>query len=115
MAASSFSNKRSKMKRSERAKQFMPFAALKGYEEALRKKEHKVVNMPALTEDMKDELDYAFSKIEKNDIARIVYISDDECLEIHGMISRVDFDSRILKVVNTKIPFEDILRLVIDR
>ena len=46
MAASSFSNKRSKMKRSERAKQFMPFAALKGYEEALRKKEHKVVNMP---------------------------------------------------------------------
>lgn len=30
---------RPKMSREERAKQFMPFAALKGYMEALRKKE----------------------------------------------------------------------------
>lgn len=30
---------RPKMSREERAKQFMPFAALKGYQEALRKKE----------------------------------------------------------------------------
>ncbi len=33
---------RPKMDRSERAKQFMPFAALKGYEEALREKERQV-------------------------------------------------------------------------
>lgn len=31
-----------KMDRAERAKQFMPFAALKGYEEALRAKEAEV-------------------------------------------------------------------------
>lgn len=31
-----------KMTREERAKQFMPFAALKGYEEALRRKEAEV-------------------------------------------------------------------------
>ncbi|MBO5209700.1 MAG: hypothetical protein J6B68_10205 [Lachnospiraceae bacterium] len=30
---------RPKMDRAERAKQFMPFAALKGYEEALRERE----------------------------------------------------------------------------
>ncbi len=30
------------MSREERAKQFMPFAALKGYEEALREKEKEV-------------------------------------------------------------------------
>ncbi len=33
---------RIKMSREERAKQFMPFAALKGYEEALRKKEKQL-------------------------------------------------------------------------
>ena len=33
---------RPKMDRAERAKQFMPFAALKGYQEALRKKEQEV-------------------------------------------------------------------------
>ena len=31
-----------KMSREERAKQFMPFAALKGYQEALRKKEEEL-------------------------------------------------------------------------
>ncbi len=33
-----------KMARSERAKQFMPFAALKGYTEALREKEDEVLS-----------------------------------------------------------------------
>ena len=33
---------RHKMSREERAKQFMPFAALKGYYEALRKKEEEI-------------------------------------------------------------------------
>lgn len=33
---------RTKMSREERAKQFMPFAALKGYQEALRKKEKQL-------------------------------------------------------------------------
>lgn len=33
---------RPKMDREERAKQFMPFAALKGYHEAIRKKEREV-------------------------------------------------------------------------
>lgn len=32
---------RPKMDRAERAKQFMPFAALKGYEEALREREKR--------------------------------------------------------------------------
>lgn len=34
---------RPKMSRAERAKQFMPFAALKGYEEALRQREKEIV------------------------------------------------------------------------
>lgn len=36
------SGKRNKMTRQERAKQFMPFAALKGYEDALRQVEEEV-------------------------------------------------------------------------
>ncbi|MBP5599680.1 MAG: hypothetical protein J6X48_05300 [Lachnospiraceae bacterium] len=36
------SNLRPKMTPLERAKQFMPFAALKGYEEALRKREEEI-------------------------------------------------------------------------
>ena len=39
------------MSRQDRAKQFMPFAALKGYEEALRKKEKITVPKAELSEE----------------------------------------------------------------
>lgn len=42
---------RMKMSPAERAKQFMPFAALKGYEEALRAKEKVVVPKMELSSD----------------------------------------------------------------
>ena len=47
------SGRRGKMSPAERAKQFMPFAALKGYEEALRQKEKIVVEKIELSEEMK--------------------------------------------------------------
>lgn len=102
---------RAKMSQADRAKQFMPFAALKGYEEALRKKEKIVVPKVELSEEMKEELDRRVQQIEKKDIVTVTYFKDDEYLEITGMVSRLDKDARILKVVNTKIAFEDILRI----
>ena len=43
---------RPKMSREDRAKQFMPFAALKGYPEALRKKEKEVEAQKEKTDDI---------------------------------------------------------------
>ena len=45
---------RPKMSREERAKQFMPFAALKGHTEALRKKEKIRVEKQELSEEYKE-------------------------------------------------------------
>lgn len=97
-----------------RAKQFVPFAALKGYEEALRAKEKIVVEKIELSEEKKAELDYKLHQIQKNDIITVVYFYKDEYLKIEGMVSRLDTDARILKIVNTKIPFEDIYELTGD-
>ncbi len=94
-----------------RAKQFMPFAALKGYEEALRAKEKIVVEKIELSEEKKAELDYKLQQIQKNDIITVVYFFKDEYIKVEGMVSRLDRDSRILKIVNTKIPFDDIYEL----
>lgn len=91
-----------------RAKQFMPFAALKGYEEALRAKEKVVVEKIELSEEKKSELDYKIQQIQKNDMITVVYFLKDEYIKLEGMVSRLDTDARILKIVNTKIPFEDI-------
>lgn len=92
----------------ERAKQFMPFAALKGYPEALRKKEKVVVSKIELSPEYQEELDLKLRQVQKNDIITIVYFCKDEYLQLTGMVSRIDVTARVLKIVNTKISFEDI-------
>ena len=94
-----------------RAKQFVPFAAVKGYEEALRAKEKIVVEKIELSEEKKEALNYKLQQVKKNDIITVVYFLKDEYIQIEGMVSRLDTDAHVLKVVNTKIPFEDIYDL----
>lgn len=99
---------RPKMSREDRAKQFMPFAALKGYEEALRRMEKIVVTKRELSEESREQLDRRFLQIRRNRIITVIYYHEGEYLKLTGMVSRIDPDARILKVVNTKIPFDDI-------
>lgn len=91
-----------------RAKQFVPFAAVKGFEEALRAKERIVVEKIELSEERNAELDFKLRQIKKNDIIKVVYFDKDEYIKIEGMVSRLDTDARVIQVVNTKIEFENI-------
>ena len=99
---------RPKMSREDRAKQFMPFAALKGYPEALQKKEKVVVPKVELTEEYAQMLDQKLKQVSKNDIITVIFFCNGEYLKKTGMVSRIDETARILKIVNTKILFDDI-------
>ena len=98
---------RPKMSREDRAKQFMPFAALKGYPEALRKKEKIVVPKMDVSEEYSEVLNRKLRQVKKNDIITVIYFSNNEYLQKTGMVSRIDETARILKIVNTKISFDD--------
>ena len=100
-----------KMNREDRAKQFMPFAALKGYPEALRKKEKIVVEKMELSDEYKEELDRKLRQVHKNDMITIIYYHKEEYLKLTGMVSRIDKTARILKIVNTKIDFDDLYEI----
>ena len=93
----------------DRAKQFMPFAALKGLPEALTLKEKITVPKIELSEEMAQILDQEMYKLSKGSIATVVYFHKDEYIQITGMVARIDETGRILQIVNTKIPFDDIL------
>lgn len=99
---------RPKMSREDRAKQFMPFAALKGYEEALRQKEKIIVSRMELSEEYKEELDRKLRQVKKNDMITVIYFHKNEYLKQTGMVSRIDETARVLCVVNNKILFDDI-------
>lgn len=96
------------MDRADRAKQFMPFDALRGFREALAEKERIIVPKADLSEEARDALDNKFNQVNKNDIVTVIYYDNGEYLKITGMVSRLDMTAGILKIVNTKIKFSDI-------
>ena len=77
---------RPKMSREDRAKQFMPFAALKGYPEALRQKEKIVVPRAEISEEYAETLDRKLRQIQKNDIVTVIYFCKNEYLKIASII-----------------------------
>ena len=96
------------MSREERAKQFLPFATLKGYPAALRRKEKIVVPKVEFSEDYQEQLDGKLRQIRVQDVVTAVYFREGEYLKVTGMVSRIDRTARVLKIVNTKIPFDDL-------
>ncbi len=98
-----------KMPVSERAKQFMPFAALKGLPEALRAKEKIIVPKVELSPEMAEELDRKMHRLTRGEIITAIHFYHGEYIKTSGMIARIDETSRILQIVNTKIAFDDLL------
>ena len=102
---------RGRMPREERAKQFMPFAALKGYSEALRRKEKIVVDKIQVSEDYAEELDRRLRQVRKMDVVTVIYFRKGEYLKLTGVVSCIDLNGKMLKIVQTKIPIMDILEV----
>lgn len=102
---------KSKMPIEERAKQFMPFAALRGLPDALAAKEKILVPKVELCPEMEEELDRQMHLLTKGQMATVVYFEKGEYIRITGLVARIDETSRLLQIVNTKIRFEDILQV----
>ena len=96
------------MDRENRAKQFMPFDALKGFREALADKERPIVPKKELSEERKAELDSKLRKIHQLDTITAEYFQDGAYLQVTGEVSGIDEISRVLKIAGMGIPIDDI-------
>jgi len=99
------------MDRADRAKQFMPFDALKGFREALLEKERIILPKKECSEEHNEELDIELSQIRKEDIILLEYFEHGEYIRMTGMVSRIDRYNRKLEIANKQISFDDILNL----
>lgn len=99
---------RTKMTIEERAKQFMPFAALKGLPEALAAKERIVVPQAELSEDMADELDRRLRMLHVGSIVTVTHYRDGAYIKNTGMVAKIDENAGFIQIVQTKIPFETV-------
>ena len=113
-------SKRASMSIADRAKIFSPFSALKGFEEAIEKKNIIIQQRTELSEEKKEELDIRFNKIAKlinkgeHPIVTVVYYKNDKetkediCLKKTGMVAKVNIEARYIQIVDEKISFEDL-------
>lgn len=105
----------------DRAKIFIPFAALKGYEEAIAAKQRIVVPRIELSEETKEYLDLQLSKIEQllnsgqHPIITVVYFLKDkqseeggEYIQFTGMVAKFNSTSRMIQIVEKKLKLDDI-------
>ena len=92
-----------------RAKQFMPFAALRGYYDMIQTKNRVVEPKKEIVADEAERLSDKLSQVKKNMMVRVRYYQTDAYVNIEGIVTRIDPEFRYLTIVKTKIPFDDII------
>ena len=93
---------------SDRAGQFMPFAALRGFYDLIRERERVVVPKHEIAEDKAVELSEKMKLVERGMMVKVLYYSAGEYVSVEGIVSKIDLDFRKLTVVKTEIDLDDI-------
>ena len=101
----------SAMSTADRAKQFLPFAALKGFEEAIGKRRKLDFEPVLLGEDAAEELDEKIRALSPGDDVRIVYYGNREFNGLSGRVKKINEYERLLELEEEKIRIDDIISL----
>lgn len=101
------------MTRKDRAKQFMPFDAMKGLQEALRDREerHSRVERHDISEEQQMQNSEAIKRLEKHSRVELDYYRAFHDIHAEGEVTEINIAYRYLKLDNEKICFEDIYRI----
>lgn len=93
---------------SDRAKQFIPFAALRGYGDFLKEKERSVEPRAELSEDEAEILSRKMSRVKCGQMLSVTYYKEDGYVTIEGLCAGLDAEKRTLTIVKTALPLDDI-------
>ncbi len=114
------------MDRQQRAKQFMPFAALKGYDQGIEERGEVLCRRPDLSEEEREQLDAALSELERlrgrrvHPIVRIAYFEEvredgrGRIREMRGTAAHLELTGGRIQVDRLWIRMEDVLRIEIE-
>lgn len=103
----------SRMAVSERAKQFMPFKAVLGLDEALERKrlELGIVERRELSEEELAKLDEKFKTISVGDTVIVTFFTEEGYKSPCDKVNEIDFVNRLLKLGDLRISFDDITEI----
>lgn len=95
-------------RRADRAAQFMPFAALSGYYDFVRREEHVTEPRHELTEEEAEALSRALLGLRRGDAIQLVYYHAGRYLVREGTVTGIDMVYRSLGLDGERISFEAI-------
>lgn len=103
------------MTREERAKQFMPFDAMKGLSEALRDREerHLRVDKREITDEAAEMISDALTRLERGMRVEIEYHHAFHDLRSAGIITDISYAYKFLKLDDCKIYFDEIYDIIV--
>lgn len=90
------------MNRVARAKQFLPFDALKGLQEALKEKEIEYEEKKELSEDTLSELNDKFNQVENGKCIKLKYYKNGRYSEIEGIATNIDYIKKKIQINKTE-------------
>ncbi|MGN0302472.1 MAG: hypothetical protein ACI4BI_06340 [Anaerotardibacter sp.] len=95
----------------DRARQFMPFAALTGYYDLIKKREIVPEPKRVPSEERALELSRILSQLQKGDLVSVTHYQNQGYCTTTGVISEIDTTFRTIRVVKTLISLDDIWEL----
>lgn len=103
-------DERPKMPVSIRAKQFMPFSALAGYEDSLREidMERERQPKPNITEDLQDELNRALKNAVQGRKVVVNYYDGRRVVKYEGVLEHIDIIKGYTVIGGRKVDLDDI-------
>lgn len=103
------------MRREDRAKQFLPFDAMKGLNEALRRQEELAerVEKVELGEEDTEAISSVLSRLSRGDRVNVTFFRTGHYLTRSGVVSAFDQLRRLIVVDGETVPCEDILAIEI--
>ena len=81
-----------------RAKQFLPFDALKGLQEAIREKEVEYEEKRDLAEDTLNDLNNKFNQIDNGSFVKITFYKNGKYSEIKGRVTNIDYNKKKIQI-----------------
>lgn len=97
--------------RASRAQMFQSFDALKGFREILKEQERVIVPKKVLSEDDLAELDYKVHQIKVGVMIKVVYYDRGQYIQLEGIVSKLNFDTKIIQIVKTKLDLNQIIEI----
>lgn len=98
--------------REDRARQFLPFAALEGFEEAVRKKEIEFDEKKELSEEMEENISKTLNKIETGSIIKVNYYKFRKYVDEIAEVKKIEkYKEKIILTNGNEIFFDDIFSI----